>query len=90
MEEKTVKDIEHLGVSTASIVLLVDINNICGNKLRALWQQHDSAFNDSFESDSSKQIQFQWGKIYKNFVFIYLLIATFQPNTELNQNILLK
>ena len=50
MEEKTVKDIETLGVSTASILFLIDINNIDGNKLRQLWLEHDSSFNDSFES----------------------------------------
>ena len=59
MEEKTVKDFEALGVPTANILLLIDITQIDGTKLRNLWLEHDSAFNDSFDSDSSKQVQLQ-------------------------------
>ena len=59
MEEKTIQDIERLGLSTASLLLLININHIDGIKLRELWVTHDSAFNESFDSDSSKQIQLQ-------------------------------
>ena len=59
MEEKTIKNLESSGISTASILLLIDINQIDGSKLRDLWQSHDSAFNESFDSDSSKQVQLQ-------------------------------
>ena len=57
MENCTFQDIERSGLTVSSVVNLINFDDIDSTKLTALVNAHDTGFNDSFTSVSSKKVK---------------------------------